>query len=77
MARTKAANPAAELASPAAVGKLFDETICKENVDSSGRDGSPSSSSARRARRERRQACDLGVWSDCGALFRRSVSLLG
>lgn len=77
MARTNAANPAAELASPAAVGKLFEETICRGKVDSFAKDGSFSSTSALRARRERRQAWERGVWSDCGALFRRRVSLLG
>jgi len=56
MARTRAANPAAEDASPAAVGKLFSETMCKGQCESLGREGSVDSMCARRARRAVRQA---------------------
>jgi hypothetical protein len=39
MARTRAAKPAAEEANPAAVGKLFSETIFRGKVESLGASG--------------------------------------
>ena len=75
MARMRAANPAAELARPAAVGKLLLLTRRRWRGESAGRDGSEASRSARRARRERRQASERGVSSDWGVLFRRSESV--
>lgn len=57
IALTRAANPAAELASPAAVGKLFSDTIFSLKVESFGSDGSASSSCWRSVRSSRRQAC--------------------
>jgi hypothetical protein len=56
MARTRAAKPAAEEARPAAVGKLFSETMCRAHFDNGGRDGLADSSCVRRARRLVRQA---------------------
>lgn len=47
MARTKAAKPAAELARPAAVGKLFADTSFSGMSDSFGRDESFASTSFR------------------------------
>ena len=47
MARTRAAKPAAEEASPAAVGKLLHETMRRGKADSLGSDGSEDSSVAR------------------------------
>lgn len=57
MARTRAAKPAAEDASPAAVGKLFSETMCTLYSLSFGRAGFTSSSFLRRALSSRKQAC--------------------
>ena len=74
MARTSAAKPAAEDASPAAVGKLLALTNLRGRVDSLGREGSASSSSERRARRDFRQASERGVERDWGALFKSKVS---
>ncbi len=45
IATTKAENPAAEEANPAAVGKLFSETICKPQLDILGKDESDCSNS--------------------------------
>lgn len=56
MARTSAANPAAEEASPAAVGKLFSDTMRRGRAESLGRDESEASSPARRERSSRKQA---------------------
>lgn len=56
IARTKAAKPAAELARPAAVGKLFSETIFSGNEDSFGSEELESSSCLRRVRSSRKQA---------------------
>ena len=56
MARTRAANPAAELARPAAVGKLFEEARRSGYAESVGREGSEFSSRERRVRREVRHA---------------------
>lgn len=47
MARTNAANPAAEEASPAAVGKLLLDTRRSGSLESLGSDSSLDSSSAR------------------------------
>jgi hypothetical protein len=51
MARTKAANPAAELAKPAAVGKLFSDTMRSGRAESFGREESVDSRVWRRERR--------------------------
>jgi len=67
MARTRAANPAALLARPAAVGKLFRLTILRGKVLSRGREVSFSSRDLRRARSSRRQACERAPemsWSE-------------
>jgi len=56
IARTRAANPAAELASPAAVGKLFSETIRRGRVESFGSDEFDDSRAARRERSSRKHA---------------------
>ena len=74
MARIRAAKPAAEDARPAAVGKLFEETMRSGNVDNLGRAESACSISARRARREKRQACARAPSSDSGFPFRVRVS---
>ena len=74
IARTRAAKPAAEEASPAAVGKLLTETRRKGKVDRGGRLGSTSSSAARRARREWIQALGRAEEISCGAEFRSKVS---
>ena len=47
MATTNAANPAAEDANPAAVGKLFSDTMCNFHLESWGKLGSVPSISAR------------------------------
>ena len=57
IALTSAAKPAAELAKPAAVGKLFSETIRREREASFGREESADSRAVRRARNSRKQAC--------------------
>lgn len=64
MARTRAANPAADDASPAAVGKLLLETRRRGNVDRGGRLESALSSARRRPRSEERQAWERGLESD-------------
>ena len=64
MARTRAAKPAAEDASPAAVGKLLALTSLREWVDSFGKEGLASSNSERRARKDLRQASERGVERD-------------
>lgn len=74
MARTRAANPAAEEARPAAVGKLFSETTWSLKVLSFGRVGSEASSSARRDRSSRKHAVWRGPEMSCGSPFRWSVS---
>lgn len=56
MAWTRAAKPAADEARPAAVGKLFSETIFRGKVDSLGSEASAASRAARRARSSRKQA---------------------
>lgn len=77
MARTKAAKPAAELARPAAVGKLFVDTIRRGYVDNGGSEESAASRAARRERRARRHACVLGVWISCACELRTRVSTSG
>ena len=74
MARTKAANPAAELARPAAVGKLFDEAIRSGKVESLGKEGSEVSRSERRDRREERQAWERALVSGSASPLRRRES---
>ena len=61
IARTRAAKPAAELARPAAVGKLLEETMRRGRADNLGREGVASSNSDRRARRDFKQARERGV----------------
>jgi hypothetical protein len=56
IALTSAANPAAEEARPAAVGKLFSETIRRGREESLGRAGLDSSRAERRERSSRKQA---------------------
>lgn len=77
MARTRAAKPAAEEASPAAVGKLFSETIRRGRVESLGSEESASSSAARRARSSRKQACGRAPVTSCGSELIRRVSEVG
>ncbi len=74
MARTSAAKPAAELARPAAVGKLFSLTIRRGYVDSGGRFGSCCSSLCRRERNSRKQACVRAPETSWASEFRTSVS---
>ena len=74
MARTRAAKPAAEDASPAAVGKLLTETRRKGNVERGGIVGSASSRVTRRLRKAWRQARGRGEEISCRALFSRRVS---
>lgn len=74
MARTRAAKPAAEEARPAAVGKLFSETIFNGRVDSFGRLGSLDSRAARRARSSRKQACVRAPETSWGVELRMRVS---
>jgi len=74
IARTRAANPAAELARPAAVGKLFSETIRSGRDDSFGRDGWDDSSAARRERSSRKHACVRAPLTSWGEELRRRVS---
>ena len=74
MARTRAAKPAAEEARPAAVGKLFSDTILSGRDERFGKVGSRDSSSFRRERRERRQACVRAPEMSWGLPFRVRVS---
>lgn len=74
MARTRAANPAAEEARPAAVGKLFSETIRSGREASLGRRGSEASSEERRVRSSRKQAWVRAPETSCGEELRRRVS---
>lgn len=74
-ARTRAAKPAAELARPAAVGKLFSETIRRGKAESFGKDGLADSRVCRSARRSERQASvRFDAWMFWGFEFRVSVS---
>lgn len=57
MALTSAAKPAADDARPAAVGKLFSETIFKGRVESFGSEVSEASRAERRVRSSRKHAC--------------------
>lgn len=74
MARTRAANPAAEEARPAAVGKLFSETMRSGKLASFGREASEASRAERRARSSRKQACVRAPETSCGEELRRSES---
>lgn len=77
MARTRAANPAAEDARPAAVGKLFSETMRRGKVESLGSDGFSASSAALKERNSRKQACVRVPETSCGLEFRSRVSSFG
>lgn len=77
MARTSAAKPAAEEARPAAVGKLFSETIRRGSWESFGRDESDCSNAARRARSSRKHACVRAPETSCGDELRRRESSEG
>ncbi len=57
IARTNAAKPAADEASPAAVGKLFADTSRRVSLESFGRDPSFASTCSRKDRRRFRHAC--------------------
>lgn len=74
MARTRAANPAAEEARPAAVGKLLVEIMWRGKLDKGGREGSVASRDWRRERRDVRQAWERAVARDCGTELRTRVS---
>lgn len=74
MALTKAANPAALLASPAAVGKLFSLTIFSGIWLSLGADASPSSTFLRSARSSRKHAWVRAPETSCGLPLSRSES---
>src|SRR3569833_1289683 len=74
MARTSAANPAAELASPAAVGKLFSVTMRRGMVESLGSDASAASRAALRSRSARKHACVRAPDTSDGSPLRSSVS---
>lgn len=76
MARTRAAKPAAEDARPAAVGKLFSETIRRGSVDNFGREELEASREERRARNSRKQAWVRAPVTSCGEEFRSRVSSL-
>ena len=56
IARTRAAKPAAEDARPAAVGKLFSETMRRGRVAILGREESEASRAVRRERSSRKHA---------------------
>lgn len=75
IALTSAANPAAEEARPAAVGKLFSETIFRFRVESFGREGEEDSREARKERSSRKQACVRAPETSWGEALRRSVSV--
>ncbi len=74
MARTNAAKPAAEDASPAAVGKLFTLARRRGYVDSFGSDESALSNSARSERSDCRQAVERGVVRSWGLPSSRRMS---
>lgn len=75
MARTRAAKPAAEEASPAAVGKLFSETMSRGKVLSLGRVELALSRAARRLRSSRKHACCLAPETSWDSPFRIRVSV--
>lgn len=77
MARTRAAKPAAEEARPAAVGKLFSETIRRGRVESLGRDRSEDSRAERRERNSRKQAWGRAPVTSCGEELMRRESAEG
>lgn len=74
IARTRAAKPAAEDARPAAVGKLFSETIFRGKEESFGREGSEASRTERRERNSRKQAWVRAPVTSWGEEFRRRES---
>jgi hypothetical protein len=74
MARTRAAKPAAEEARPAAVGKLFSETIESGKEESFGRVGLDDSRAERRERSSRKHAWVRAPLTSWGEEFRRRVS---
>ena len=73
-ARTKAAKPAADEARPAAVGKLFSETMRNGQWESLGREGSWFSRVARRERSADKQAVGRAEVRSPGREFRVRVS---
>ena len=73
-ARMRAAKPAAELARPAAVGKLFCETILSGKEASLGREGSEASRAERSARSSRKQAWVRAPETSSGLELRRRES---
>lgn len=77
MARTRAAKPAAEEASPAAVGKLFSETMRRGRAESLGRDESEDSRAERRERSSRKQAWGRAPVTSCGEELMRRESAEG
>jgi hypothetical protein len=74
IAATSAANPAAELARPAAVGKLFSEKMCRFSEEIFGSEESEVSKAARRALSSRKQACVRAPDTSWDEPFRRSES---
>ena len=76
MARTRAANPAAEEASPAAVGKLFSDTTCTLYSLSFGSEGLASSRAFRSCLSSRKQAvCRAPETSWASPLRKRRFSV--
>ncbi len=73
MARTRAAKPAAELARPAAVGKLFSETMRRGREDKTGRE-EDDSREERRERSSRKQAWVRAPETSWGCPFSSKVS---
>jgi hypothetical protein len=65
-ALTKAAKPAAELANPAAVGKLFSETMRSGKEDKLGREESADSRALRKERNSRKHAWVRAPDTSCG-----------
>lgn len=74
MAWTRAAKPAAEDARPAAVGKLFSDTILRGRLDSLGKEESVFSRAARLARSSRKHACVRAPEMSDSSPFRVRVS---
>lgn len=74
MARTRAAKPAADDARPAAVGKLFSDTMRRGKLASFGREESAASRAERNARSSRKQACVRAPETSCGEELRRRES---
>lgn len=74
IARTSAAKPAADDARPAAVGKLFSETMRRGRVESFGREGLDASRAERSERSSRKHACVRAPETSWGEELRRRVS---